>query len=147
MRAVVLAIVPVLAAIFTSCSTEGDALLRIARDGAVAETAPIDAGPDTRELRCGKGDACVPANGEQCCAYLLAYFCTEVGTCEGGPIPCDQPGHCATGQRCCGQPGAFLIQTQCQSVTCGQYEMCVRDGDCPAGKRCTGTAGAYSICN
>lgn len=134
-----------------SCATEGDALVRLTRDSATPSdipdttTAP-EAGPDTRVIRCGNGDACVVANNEQCCADLLAYICTEVSACEGGPIPCDQPGHCPSGQRCCGAPAAFLITTQCRAGPCPQYEMCARDVDCPAPKTCKAAAGTYGVC-
>jgi hypothetical protein len=146
------AVVPIAFGVaIAACATEGDALVRIARDSGFTSDAPDtivipDAGPDTRVIRCGNGDACVVASGEQCCADILAYICTEVGACKGGPIPCDQPGHCATGERCCGSPTAFLISTQCQAGACAQYEMCARDADCPAPKTCKAAAGNYGVC-
>jgi hypothetical protein len=149
MRVAFLALAPAVVALaIASCSTEGDALLRIARDSGVDTALPdTRVVPDTRVITCGPTDACVVANGDQCCAYLLSYICVEAGTCEGGPIPCDQPAHCGPGRRCCGQPAAFLINTFCSTEPCPQFEMCARDDECPAGKTCTTAANGFSSCN
>jgi hypothetical protein len=151
----IIAIGPSLAAIaIASCSTEGDALYRVTRDSGVdsasdtvvAEARPETGRPDTRLITCGNDAACVIAGGEQCCAYLLSYYCAETGQCDGALVECDQPAHCATGQRCCGASGGFLIQTQCTSGTCTQYEMCATNDDCTPPKICKKAAGNYGVC-
>lgn len=140
------------ALLIANCSTEADVLLRIARDAAVDAETTIDTpardieAPDTRTILCGPGDACVVAAGEQCCADILALICVEAGTCEGGPIPCDQPGHCGAGQRCCGVPAAFLITTTCAPGPCPHYDLCARDADCEPGRTCQPGFGAYRFC-
>lgn len=132
-----------------SCSTEGDALFRVPREDVspdVVETRPETGRPDTRVIQCGNDGGCVVTNGEQCCAYLLSYYCAEAGTCEGGPIPCDQPAHCEAGQRCCAMPAAFLIQSQCSSASCTQYELCATDDDCTPPQTCKNRGGVYKVC-